>query len=76
MCSNSKTVDSVTLLIQAEDGFLVDIIGGDDGHFSKPRQLERFGDLFKRFASQHGQIRQIPAVNADAQGPIPAVVER
>lgn len=76
MGSNSEAVDFVTLLVQAQYGFLVDVIRSYDGQFAKPGQLELFADPLEGFPRQAAQVSQIAGIDTDADRSVALIVER
>lgn len=76
MCSNSEAVDLVTLLVQTQYGFLVDVVRSDDGQFAEPGQLELFTDPLEGLPRQAAQIGQISGIDTDADRAEALIVER
>ena len=75
VCANSKTVNGMSLVIEAEDGILVDVIGGHNDEAGKPLHGEMFTHALKSLPGNIGQVRQITRVNADSQGAVAEVIQ-
>ena len=56
MCSNSKDIYGVSLIIEREDCVFVDIIGSHDSQGGEPIDVERLGDADERLAGNLGQV--------------------
>lgn len=54
----------MVLFVQAENGFLVDVVTRHDRELGKPRKRQFFGDFPESVASPVGQIGQIARVQA------------
>lgn len=52
--TDSETIDFVSLLVQADDRVLVDVVRGDDGQAIEPRDVEVTGNAFEGFPGQTG----------------------
>jgi len=75
MRANAKAIDLVPLLIQAEDGVLVDVVRCHDGQFVEPRNLEPLRHLLEGLPRQTGEIGQVPGVDPYAQCMVAQVVQ-
>ena len=64
----SISVDGVALLLEADEGVFVDVVGGDDHEAPHPGQLggSTVGDLLEDGARRRRQIGQITRVDPDA----------
>lgn len=75
MCTNAKAIYFVTLLVQTQNGILVDVIRSHNGQLIEPWNFEAFRHLLECFPRQAGQIGQIPGIDPYAQGMISQIIE-
>lgn len=75
MCPNAKAVNLMTLFVQTENSFFVNVVRGDDCELIKPRHVEHFAYLLKGLSGEHWEVSEIPAVNADPYGPVATIVK-
>lgn len=59
MSADAETVDLMMLIIQAQDGLFVNIVGGNDGELGEPRQVESLGDLAESVSCPVGKIGKV-----------------
>ena len=50
MRPDPETVDGVALVVEGQDGVLVDVVGGDDHQLGEPGHAELGGDAFESLA--------------------------
>lgn len=73
--ANAKAIDLVPLLIETQNGVLIDVVGRHNGQLVKPRHLETLRHLLERFACQAGKIGQIPGVDSNSKRMVAQIVE-
>jgi hypothetical protein len=56
MCSDAEDVDGVALVVEREDGVLVDVVGGDDGEAGEPVDVEGLRDADEGLARYFRQV--------------------
>lgn len=74
--SDPIAVDGVPLIIEGEDGVLVDVVGGHDGEAGEPWHVELGGDAPEGLPGHLGEVGEISGVDADAERLVAEVVER
>lgn len=75
MRANAKAIDLMTLLVQAEYGILVDVVGGDNGQLVEPWYLETIRYLLESLTRQTRQIGQVTRIDAYTQCMIAQIVQ-
>jgi len=75
MRANAKAIDLVPLLVETQNGVLIDVVGRHNGQFVEPRHLESLRHLLERFACQAGKIGQIPGVDSNSKRMVAQIVE-
>jgi len=63
----------VSLVVERQDGVLVDVVGGDDGESGKPLDVEGRRNADKGLPGDLGQVGQVAGVDADAKGAVALV---
>lgn len=75
MRADSKDVDGMTLVIERQNGILVDVIGGHDDEFGEPLDGKLFAHALKSLPGNIGQVGQIPRIDSDSQGTVAQIIE-
>lgn len=75
MCSNSKAINLVSLLVQAQNSVLVDIVRCDDSQLIEPWYLESLGDRFESFTCKTRQVRKISRVDSNSNSSVAQIVQ-
>lgn len=72
--TDSEAINLMSLLVETDNGVLVDVIRSDDGQLIEPRDVESGSDTLKGFPGQTGQVREITRINADTNSTVSHVV--
>ena len=67
--------DLVSLLVEAEDGLLVDVVRSRDHHRLEPVQLVLLADPLHGLLDDSAKVRQVAGVNTDSNGSVAVVIE-
>ena len=75
MSANAKAINWVSLIIQRQNGVLIDVIGSHNGQIGKPGQVELEADTDKGVSGKSGQVGQISRINPDSKCLISQIIQ-